>query len=232
MRRIPKFLICALVAFLTNFPLSESFWTSRNQLSVQETLSQYRQHVDAWAKREDEVQRVQNEYHVFMAELEQKSLARIIDFDADAFDIATGNCASRTSTPFLSDLYEAVAIENAVLAGDGKSKVTHIGKAKCIYVDDKGCEVTIDDHAVLVCPGLPTHIVSIPNWDKQLEERHGDGDKTRVTSYGNVTYIYTNRDRSKRTIVQNDQQGFRSCALVLPKMPPTPPTVPAFHAIT
>jgi hypothetical protein len=170
LRRILKFLICALVAFLTNFPISESFWNSRNHLSVQETLSQYRQHVDAWAKREDEVQRVQNEYHVFIAELEQKSLARIIDFDADAFDVPTDNCASKTSTPFLSDLYEAVAIENAVLAGVRKSKVTHIGKAKYIYVDDKGREVTIGDHNVLVCPGLPTRIVSIPNCAKQLEE--------------------------------------------------------------
>jgi hypothetical protein len=83
-----------------------------------------------------------------MAELEQKSLARIIDFDADAFDVATDNCAIKTSTPFLSDLYEVVANKEAVLAGVGKSKVTYIGKAKYIYVDDKGCEVTINDHDV------------------------------------------------------------------------------------
>jgi hypothetical protein len=176
-------------------------------LSLQGAIVQYRQHVDAWVKREDEEQHLQREYNVLMAQLEQKSSAQIVDFDADAFDIATDNCASKTSTPFFSDLYEAVPINNAVLAGVGKSKVTHIGKAKYIYVDDKGREITIDDHDVLVCPGLPTRIVSIPNWAKQLEKQHGDGDKTRVTSYGNVTYIHTDRDRSKRTIAHHDQQG-------------------------
>jgi hypothetical protein len=156
-----------------------------------------------------------------MAQLEQKSSARIVNFDADAFDVATDNCASKTSTPYLSDLYESVTIENAVLNGVGKSKVTHIGKAKYIYIDDKGHEITIDDHNVLVCPGLPTRIVSIPNWATQLKKLHGPQDKTatqlkklhgpqdkiRVTSYGDVTYIYTNRDRSKRTIAHHDEQG-------------------------
>jgi hypothetical protein len=109
--------------------------------------------------------------------------------------------------PYLSDLYESVTIENAVLNGLGKSKVTHIGKAKYIYIDDKGHEITIDDHDVLVCPGLPTRIVSIPNWATQLKKLHGPQDKTRVTSYGDITYIYTNRDRSKRTIAHHDEQG-------------------------
>jgi hypothetical protein len=74
-------------------------------------------------------------------QLEQKSSARVIDFDADAFDVATDNWASKTSTSFLSDLYEEVTIKKAVLNGTGKSKVTRIGKEKYIYVDnDKGCD--------------------------------------------------------------------------------------------
>jgi hypothetical protein len=125
-RRILKFLLCALIAFLTNFPLSETFRASYNHLSLQGAIAQYRQHIDAWVKREDEEQQLQREYNVLMAQLEQKSSARVVDFDADAFDIATDNCASKTSTPFFSDLYEAVPIDNAVLAGVGKSKVTHI----------------------------------------------------------------------------------------------------------
>jgi hypothetical protein len=73
-------------------------------------------------------------------------------------------------------------------------------------VDDKGREITIDDHDVLVCPSLSTGIVSIPNWAKQLGKLHGAQDKTRVTSYGNVTYVYTDRDCSKRTIAHHDEQ--------------------------
>ena len=73
-----------------------------------------------------------------MAQLEQKSLARVIDFYTNAFDVATDNCASKTSTPFFFDLYyEAVPINNAVLNGVGTSKVTHIGKAKYLCVDDR-----------------------------------------------------------------------------------------------
>jgi hypothetical protein len=49
---------------------------------------------------------------------------RIIDFDSDAFDITSNNCASKTSAPYLSYLYEAVTIEIVVLNGVGrKSKV-------------------------------------------------------------------------------------------------------------
>jgi hypothetical protein len=130
MRRILKFLLCALVAFFTSFPLSEPICAQKHHLSLQGALSQYRQHVSAWAKREDDALQARQEYDVFMAELEHKSSARVIDFDADAFDVATDNCASKTSTPFLSDLYEAIPIDNAMLNGVGKSKVTHIGKAK------------------------------------------------------------------------------------------------------
>jgi hypothetical protein len=85
--------------------------------------------------------------------------------------------------------------------------VTHIRKAKYIYVNDRGCKVTIEDHDILVCPGLPTHIISIPNWAKQVKQSHGDRDKIPVTSYGNVTYIYTDQNCSKRTVAHLDQEG-------------------------
>jgi hypothetical protein len=50
-------------------------------------------------------------------------------------------------------------------------------------------------------------MVSIPNWAKQLGKLHSVQDKTRATSYGNVTYDYTGRDRMKRTIAHHDEQG-------------------------
>jgi hypothetical protein len=82
-----------------------------------------------------------------------------------------------------------------------------MGKARYVYMDNKGREITIDDHDVLVCPGLSTRIVSIPLWAKQLGKLHDTQDKTRVASYGNVTYIYTDANRSKPTIAHHDEQG-------------------------
>jgi hypothetical protein len=76
------------------------------------------------------------------------------------FDVATDNYTSKTSMSFQSDLYKGVTIKNAGLDRVGKLKVTQIDKAKYIYLDDKGCKVTIKTHNVLVCLGLPTHIIS------------------------------------------------------------------------
>jgi hypothetical protein len=201
------FLVCVLVAFIANVPTPTSLWKSRDTLSVQGALSRYRQHVQNWAARDTAQRKVRQANDVFMANLEQTSSATVIDFDVDAFDVATDNCASKTSTPYFSDLYEAVPVDNAVLNGVGTSKVTHIGKAKYLYVDDNGREITIDDHEVLVCPGLPTRILSIPSWATQLEHRHGPRDQTRVTSYGHVTHIFTDRNRSQKTIAHHDRQG-------------------------
>jgi Ca2+/Na+ antiporter len=128
-RRLLKLLFYALVTFfVTNSPFAP-FRAPRHHLSLQAAISQYRTSIDAWAKREKEECQARYLHDIFMAQLEQKSSARIVDFDADAFDIATDNCASKTSTPYLSDLYESTPIENAALSGGGKSTVTHIGKA-------------------------------------------------------------------------------------------------------
>jgi hypothetical protein len=202
-----KVLFYALVIFFVTYSSFAPFQAPRNHLSLQAAISQYRTSIDAWAKREKDECQARYLHNVFMAQLEQKSSARIVNFDADAFNIATGTCASKTSTPYLSDLYESTPIKNAALSGVGKSAVTHIGKARYVYVDGKGRDITMDDHDVLVCPSLSTRIVSIPNWAKQLGKLHGAQDKTRVTSYGNVTYVYTSRDRSKRTIAHHNDQG-------------------------
>jgi hypothetical protein len=207
MQRPLKLLFYALDTFFVTNSSFAPFWAPRNHLSLQAAISQYCTSTDAWTKREKEECQAPALHDVFMAQLEQKSSARVFNFDADAFDIASGNCASKTSTPYLSDLFESIPIENAALDEVSKSTVTHIGKARYIYMDNKGREITIDDYEVLVCPGLSTQIVSIPNWASQMGKLHGAQDKTRVTSYGNVTYIYTNSKRSKRTIAHQDKQG-------------------------
>ena len=142
-----------------------------------------------------------------MADLEQGASPRVIDFEADAFDMAADNCASKTCTPHLSDLYDFRSVDNATLTGVGTGRVTHIGKAKYVFLDDKGSEILVDDHEVLVCPNLPSRILSVPSWALQLERRHGPLDKTSIKSYGSYSCIKTDQNRLKRTITHHDKKG-------------------------
>jgi hypothetical protein len=95
-----------------------------------------------------------------MANLERGALPRIVHFEADSFDMATDNCASRTCTPFLTYLYEFESVDNATLTGVGTGRVTHMGKAEYVFLADDGKNVVVDDHKVLVCPNLPSQICS------------------------------------------------------------------------
>ncbi len=76
------------------------------------------------------------QYEVLMAKQERRApLPRIVDFEADAFDMATNDCASRTWTPFLIYLYEFESVDNATLTGVGTGRVIHMGKAKYVFLD-------------------------------------------------------------------------------------------------
>jgi hypothetical protein len=121
--------------------------------------------------------------------------------------MATNNCASKTYTPFLTYLYEVERVNNATLTGVGTGRVTHMGKAKYIFLDDDGEDVIVDDHGVIVCLNLPSRILSVPSWALQLEDRYGKQDKTSIKSAGEPTWIRTNRNRVKRTISHHDQKG-------------------------
>jgi hypothetical protein len=158
-------------------------------------------------KKEELQRETLYQYEVLMANLEQGASPRIVDFEADAFNMATDNCALRTCTPFLTDLYKFESVDNATLTGVGTGRVTHMGKAKYVFLDDDGKDVIVDDHEVLVCPNLPSRILSVPNWANQMEARHGEQDKTHIKSAGRLSWIKTNRNRVKRTISHHDQKG-------------------------
>jgi hypothetical protein len=56
-----------------------------------------------------------------------------------------------------------------------------MGKAKYVFLDDDGKDIVVDDqHAVIVCPNLPSRILSVPSWALQLEDHHGEQDKTSI----------------------------------------------------
>lgn len=90
-RLILKFLLYMPVALFTNFPSSKSLWTQRKHLGLQSALSQYWLHVDIWAMREQEECKAHQQHDVFVVQHKQKSSARIVDFDNDAFDVTTDN---------------------------------------------------------------------------------------------------------------------------------------------
>jgi hypothetical protein len=98
-----------------------------------------------------------------MVKLERGPSPPVVDFEADAFDMATDNCASKTCTAFLTDLYEVEPVDNSTLTGVGTGQVTHMGKAKYVFLDDDGKDVVVDDHEVIVCPNLPSQILSVPS---------------------------------------------------------------------
>jgi hypothetical protein len=110
LRRILKFLLLLLVTCLTKLPLPEFFPilgpAQSPHHSVHAALGHYRHCLDVWAQKEHDVRKAEQRYNLFMAELEQGASPRVIDIDADAFDMATDNCASKTCTPHLSDLYD------------------------------------------------------------------------------------------------------------------------------
>jgi hypothetical protein len=83
LRRILKLLFYALVTFCSTTS-SPSSSKKQHHLSLQAAISQYRTLIDAWAKREQEERQARHLHDVFMAQLEQKSSARIVNFDADA----------------------------------------------------------------------------------------------------------------------------------------------------
>jgi hypothetical protein len=151
-----------------------------------------------------------------MAKLEEGASPCFIDFDADAFDMATDNWASKTCTPHLSDLYNFPSANNATLTGVGTDQVTHIGKAKYVFLDDNGREILVDDHEVLVCPNLLSRILSIPSWANQSEQHHGPQDKTSIKSFDSYSCIKTNQNRLKRTtITHHDKKGQKGLLLRL-----------------
>jgi hypothetical protein len=211
LRRTLKFLLLLLVTCFTKFPLTEFFPifgpAQSAHHSIRDALGHYRNCIDVWAQKEHEVREAEQQYDLFMAKLEQGASPRVIDFDADAFDMATDNCASKTCTPHLSDLYDFRSVDNATLTGVGTGQVTHIGKAKYVFLDDNGREILVDDHEVLVCPNLPSRILSVPSWANQLEQRHGPHNKTSIKSFGSYSRIKTDQNRLKRTITHHDKKG-------------------------
>jgi hypothetical protein len=140
-----------------------------------------------------------------MAQLERGSSPRVVDIEADAFDMATNNCASRTCTPHFLDLYEVESVDNARLTSLGTGKVTHMGKARYVFLDDDGKEIIIDDHKVIVCPNFPSRILSILSWGLQLENKYGPQDKTSIKSTGQLNWIQTNQNRVKPTITHHEK---------------------------
>jgi hypothetical protein len=161
-RRALKLLLFLLVAYFVKLPFPE--FRNPTNLNVRAALHQYRLYLEAWKQREAHERDTQQQYEVLMAQLERESFPRVVNFEADAFDMATDNCASRTCTPYFSDLYEVESVDNATLTGVGTGRVTHMGKARYVFLDGNGKEILIDDHKVIVCPNLPSRILSIPSW--------------------------------------------------------------------
>jgi hypothetical protein len=144
-------------------------FTAHHEFSKSLALSTALQHVKAYTNilrsEEKQLQEDNEENELFMTNLASKSSPRIFDFDADAFDIAMDNCASRTSTPFENNLYENTPLLNVNLSGVGQSGCTFRGKARYEFIDDRGKTIIIDDHGVLVCPNLHSGVFSVPSWN-------------------------------------------------------------------
>jgi hypothetical protein len=106
------------------------------------------------------------QYEVLMAKQERRApLPRIVDFEADAFDLATDNRASKTCTLFFTDLYEVKSVDNATLtAGVGMGEVTSCGQGQVHLSGQRFKKVIVNDYGVVgVCPSLSPRILSVPN---------------------------------------------------------------------
>jgi hypothetical protein len=64
-----------------------------------------------------------------------------------------------------------------------------MGKAKYIFLHVDGKEVIVDDYEVIVCPNLPSRILSVPSRALQLEAHHGQEDKTGQVSNPQVDSV-------------------------------------------
>ena len=124
------------------------------------------------------------------------TMQKLVNFDAECFDLAADNCASKTCTPFLSDLYEARPFQGS-LTGVGTADISHIGKAQYVYRDDEGTLIEVDDHDILVCRSLTQRLLSVPNWATQMEKR-GEP-RTSITSYSDRSIL--RHGRSTKTIL-------------------------------
>jgi hypothetical protein len=103
MRHALKLLLFFLAAYFVTIPFPESFLTSQD-LNICTALSQNPLHLKNWAKKEELQRKTLHQYEVLMAKLERGASPCIATFEADAFNMATNNCASNTCTPFLTDL--------------------------------------------------------------------------------------------------------------------------------
>jgi hypothetical protein len=75
-----------------------------NSLSLSSAISRIKAPIEALQKEQAKQQEQHNKFTLLMAKMESESSPRLTDFNADAFDMAADNCASKTCTPYESDL--------------------------------------------------------------------------------------------------------------------------------
>jgi hypothetical protein len=134
--RIIRLLICLCVSLpLTVFTSAHG---NLHSLSLSSTIHHITEPARALEKETEKQQKAHNNYVLLMAKLESQSRPRVTAFNTDAFNMAANKCASKTCTPYASDLYEKIPVLGVKVKGVGKSSCTFRGKAKYKYVDNAG----------------------------------------------------------------------------------------------
>jgi hypothetical protein len=98
---------CLLLLLCTKIPTT-AFTAHKefsNSLDLPSALKYVKESIAIFQNEEMKLKRDHEEQELLMSKLESKCSPRISDFDADAFDMATDKCASKTCTPFDSDIY-------------------------------------------------------------------------------------------------------------------------------
>eukprot|EP00980_Cylindrotheca_fusiformis_P024064 scaffold11486_cov69-Cylindrotheca_fusiformis.AAC.1 len=84
-------------------------------------------------------------------------------WDSDSFPIALDTYASRTLTPYLSDLIDAQPYQ-ASIDGIGSGSITHVGRVRWTIADDSGNLVTLEDDEAYCCPDVPYRLLCPHSW--------------------------------------------------------------------
>ena len=108
-----------------------------------------------------------------------------ISFDADSFDIAMDNCASKTMTfckeDFITPIGEADV--HSITGAGGNAMVKGMGDVEYFVVDDDGVGHSIIIKDALYVPDVPFRLMAVNQFAKQVEGREGS-EGTGIFSFG------------------------------------------------
>ena len=135
----------------------------------------------------DDLPRAEAFFCALTATTDSESLPSTIDFEDEGFLVVTDNSATKTLTPFLSDLHNA-QMQNGVVDGVSKADIQAVGTVRWMMLDDEDVPNLFVDNEAYYVPTAPHRIMSVSSVGIQRSASRQDGQQDNV-------HVDTNADQ-------------------------------------